>query len=745
MGSASEQVRGPSTSGVPGPDASTGADIKRPRSKTDTSLGWVRSRGGARTIMQVIREHEPAQAVDPSVPAKQVPTEALGSAGSARLRFAWKIYLIFGVAAMIGHYFTAGALQPIVYDIIGASALGAVVLGIRWNRPASPLGWWLLAAGQGAFLCGDITWNYFQYVRHVELPSPSGADAMYLVGYPLIFYGLWRLMKDRRAGKKGLREGLIDALIVAAAVTAITWILILDKQETQIFHSGSVFVGVLYLVMDLFLVGVLARLLFSPGRRSASFRFLAGSILCLIVSDIAYAALLSNAGSLAGSLTSAGWLLSYLLLGAAALHPSMTEAMESTGEEERRLSRSRLITLGVITLIPSASLLVANRVGTHVDATDLAFFSGFLFVLVILRMSLLLQEIEGAAVVQRRLATIVENSPDAIFMTGSDGTILSWNPGAETIYGYSAEDVISKSWADVVTGAEADAAPSTEALTSGTGALEHTSSRRRKDGAEVHVSVITSPIPDGLGGVAGSSTIERDITRKVEAEREVAELQRTRRKLLGRTIEAAELERKRLAADIHDGPVQHLTALTVNLHVIRRRLKYSDNVSNEKVDQVQDGLSNSIRELRQIMVELHPPALKERGLDAAILDSLKEIGEHSKVRCHLQSTLADRSGPYLETTLYRIFQEAINNVIRHARAENAWIELHETDGWVEMSVKDDGVGIKNKPASATASGEYFGLIGMRERAEMLGGTCEVTSVNEGGTMVKVRLPKEEKR
>src|SRR5207244_1868114 len=143
--------------------------------------------------------------------------------------------------------------------------------------------WWLVGLGQACFLFGDITWNYYQYVRHIELPSPSFADALYLVGYPLEFAGLWVLFRHGRSQRRGGRESLIDATIVAAAAGALTWLLVINKYRPEILHSGAVAVAVAYPVMDIFLVGILARLLFSPGRRTTAFRLLTISMWSLVV------------------------------------------------------------------------------------------------------------------------------------------------------------------------------------------------------------------------------------------------------------------------------------------------------------------------------------------------------------------------------------------------------------------------------------------------------------------------------
>jgi two-component system sensor histidine kinase DegS len=218
-------------------------------------------------------------------------------------------------------------------------------------------------------------------------------------------------------------------------------------------------------------------------------------------------------------------------------------------------------------------------------------------------------------------------------------------------------------------------------------------------------------------------------------------LQVDRARLLERTINAGEQERKMLAAEIHDGPVQRLTALDVKLETLRDRLVAAGPDSGRMVEGVQGGLQKSILELRRLMVELHPPALRERGLDAALTDYLAGM-QRAGIECHFESALAARLHPDIEITLYRIIQEALTNVTKHANAGDVWVSMHSDDHEVTLEVRDDGSGFEIDRGSDHPVGEHYGLIGMRERAEMVGGEWAIHSVPGKGTTVQVRLPME---
>jgi PAS domain S-box-containing protein len=655
---------------------------------------------------------------------------------------AWKVYLVAAMAAIAGHYFVRGVAQPHLYEMIGASAVIAIAIGIQRNKPTSALAWWLLGLGQACFLFGDITWNYYQYVRHIELPSPSFADALYLVGYPLEFVGLWVLFRHGRSERRESRESLIDATIVATAAGALTWLFVINKYQPEILHSGAVAVAVAYPVMDIFLVGILARLLFSPGRRTTAFRLLTISMWCLVVSDIAYAYLLAHAGSLGGSLTSVGWLTSYVFLGAAALHPSAREALASEGRTAARLTRGRLVTLAIITVLPLTVAVVMNALDVKVDLSEVAISSGVLFVLVLIRMSLLLRHVEQAGATERELAAIVETSSDAVIGKRLDGIITSWNPGAEAMYGYSATEMIGRSISLLVpSDIEDDLEPILERVRRGERIQNYVTLRMRNDGIRIHVALSISPIGSAKGVITGAAVIARDISEKVRSDEKLKVLQVARARLLERTINAGEQERKMLAAEIHDGPVQHLTALDVKLETLHDRLVAAVPESSRMVEGVQGGLQKSILELRRLMVELHPPALRERGLDAALTDYLAGM-QRAGIESHFESALGSRLHADIEITLYRITQEALMNVMKHANAGNVWVSMQTEDQEVTLAIRDDGDGFEMDREPNHPIGEHYGLIGMRERAEMVGGRWEIHSVPGEGTTVRVLLPME---
>lgn len=208
---------------------------------------------------------------------------------------------------------------------------------------------------------------------------------------------------------------------------------------------------------------------------------------------------------------------------------------------------------------------------------------------------------------------------------------------------------------------------------------------------------------------------------------------------LRRTIEAAEEERKRWARELHDETLQGLGALRVSLASALRG--GSEANLRRVVGAAVEQMAEEITGLRSLITELRPAALDELGLDAAI-ETLSErsaslIGLEMDTRVALEGGVdgSERLDAELERTIYRLVQEALSNVAKHARAERVRLRVIERDGQVEVLVADDGVGFDPE-----APGSGFGLLGMRERVEMAGGEIWIESSPGRGATVRALLP-----
>jgi signal transduction histidine kinase len=214
-----------------------------------------------------------------------------------------------------------------------------------------------------------------------------------------------------------------------------------------------------------------------------------------------------------------------------------------------------------------------------------------------------------------------------------------------------------------------------------------------------------------------------------------------RSRLVNKILSVTERQRSGMAAELHDGPIQGLTRLGLSLERGQLRLRRGQlEEGSQLLSDAQAGLAAEVQSLRRIMATLRPPVLEERGLVSALCDYVDMVRQQSGISCTLAAKLPERLPEDTEIVLYRVAQEALTNVARHARASRARVELTETAEAVVLEVHDDGIGFD--PAAEQLGGlDHFGLAGMRERVELAGGTWTVSSRPGSGTVLTASLPK----
>ena len=211
-------------------------------------------------------------------------------------------------------------------------------------------------------------------------------------------------------------------------------------------------------------------------------------------------------------------------------------------------------------------------------------------------------------------------------------------------------------------------------------------------------------------------------------------------RLLDRVVQATEEERVRVAGDLHDGPIQRLHSLGYVVEQARTSFDTGEvAASRDLLGAVEEGIFNEVVALRRVMAELRPPVLDEFGLPAALRDYAAGFQERSGVECIVLARPGMRLDPALETALYRVAQEALANVAKHAGARQAMVSLSVQDGLARLAVRDDGAGFDVARTMRGLGLQHFGLSSMRERVEMAGGSFEVHSNPGHGTTVTAVL------
>jgi signal transduction histidine kinase len=205
---------------------------------------------------------------------------------------------------------------------------------------------------------------------------------------------------------------------------------------------------------------------------------------------------------------------------------------------------------------------------------------------------------------------------------------------------------------------------------------------------------------------------------------------------LRRVVEAQELERRRLARELHDETGQALTSILLGLKALEEKL--DDAGSRAAAAELRELVVATLQDVRRLAVELRPAALDDFGLVPALERLRDAVFEQSQISVDVQSDLDDRQRlpPETETALYRIVQEALTNVLKHADATRVTVRLRLHERFVELVVQDDGGGFD--PDVVRDGG--LGLVGMRERIALLGGRMAVESSKDAGTMLRAEVP-----
>jgi PAS domain S-box-containing protein len=349
---------------------------------------------------------------------------------------------------------------------------------------------------------------------------------------------------------------------------------------------------------------------------------------------------------------------------------------------------------------------------------------------------------------EARYRTLLENVLDyAIFLLDADGIITEWTPGAERVKEYRPDEVLGRHVSIFYTPEDIAAGePEREiAEAAATGRAERESWRVRKSGERFWVNEIMTAVHDADGRVIGFTKISRDLTDRVIA-REAAERERlaAERDSLRRQLAAAEeRERRRLARELHDQLGQHLTGFGLGLAEARRLVEAGES-PEPRLAQLEELARMMARDARDLALELRPPELDDVGLESTLETYVEQWSRRYGIAADVtvSGAAADVVLPgMVSTALYRIAQEALTNVTKHAGARQVSVMLDKPDGEVQLIVEDDGRGFDPVEMTARARRDRrLGIASMQERAALVAGTLEVESSPGRGTTVYVRVP-----
>jgi PAS domain S-box-containing protein len=335
---------------------------------------------------------------------------------------------------------------------------------------------------------------------------------------------------------------------------------------------------------------------------------------------------------------------------------------------------------------------------------------------------------------EERYRELFENARDAIYVHDLEGNYIRVNRATETLTGYKREEIVGHNFVEFVPATHVRyVRESFGAKLAEQGETTYEADVIAKDGHRVPVEVRSRAIYEN-GVMVGVQSTARDITAHRLAQ---DALQMFSRQL----IKAQEDERRRIARELHDQIGQVLTAVKINLDSVQQASRASE-VSGYLKDNI-EAVDEALRLVRDLSVDLRPPVLDDFGLATALRWYVERYTKRTGLEVDVVIELPDQDDRFsreLETACFRIAQEALTNIVRHARATQVLLQLVKDDNVLLLLVRDNGVGFdpeslrKRAPRAAT-----LGLISMQERAHAAGGTIEIDSVISSGTEVRFQV------
>ena len=643
-----------------------------------------------------------------------------GSVGSTAAR----AYLCIGLVAIAGHFALAG--DVVLYDALGLASAGLIFFAVAAYRPRTWRAWGTIGVSQLLMALGDFVYD------NLTSRYPGPADALYLFGVALLILGVLLLSRDSIGPRSTAAH--LDALVVTLGLGIAAWVLIFTGPAGGTLLGRAVTVA--YPAADLLLLGALVRLLFVQGRRTSSYWLLVASVVPLLVADGAWV-LPSLDGTYAASWPDAGWLVSYVLLAAAALHPSM-ERLVVPAPAGQLLSLRRGLTVGASLVAAPLSIAIAELSGHHVNIVPVASAGSVLLVFVVLRFATIVRELDAlrlrAEESERKFRMVFERAPLGISI-GREGIMSETNPALQRMLGYTGSELAQMHYTQVTHPDDLDLVAQAELDAGIRDTFLATKQYVRKDGVPVDTRVnVLLDLEDGLG-----MSLLEDVTAQRALEEQLRQAQK---------MEAV----GKLAGGIAHDFNNLMTAVIGYSDLLLSR---GDRSAQEKLEAIRDSAVRASDLTRQL--------LAFSGRQVLQLDELDLRDAVRRLEPLLQRTLGERSRLELELgelpVIVRADEAQLERVVLNlaANASEALpdgglvtIGVRADAGVASLSVADDGVGMDAEieahifePFFTTKElgvSSGLGLSTVHGIVGQSGGTIEVESAPTRGSVFTVRLP-----
>ncbi len=335
---------------------------------------------------------------------------------------------------------------------------------------------------------------------------------------------------------------------------------------------------------------------------------------------------------------------------------------------------------------------------------------------------------------------ILSNIPDQAWLKDSECRYLAVNEAYRNACGLPERNILGRRPTDIwpIPIALQFLATDNQVLETG---VQQRYEEKRPDrrGRTRSYETIKTPVRNSRGRIIGTAGISRDITHRKKLERDLRKSRTQLRELSNHLHSVREEERARMARELHDELGQNLTALRLGLDWAEAQLLPSQERLAEKLTSLRDLAAGTVASMARIATDLRPIILDDLGLSSAFEWLVEGVASQSGIEIELSNRLSrDPSSHEITIMLFRILQEALTNVVRHAGASRVNISLGQDERAILLTVSDNGHGFT--PSAMGRSNPALGLLGMRERAAAVGGELTIESRIDQGTFIVLRVP-----
>ena len=338
----------------------------------------------------------------------------------------------------------------------------------------------------------------------------------------------------------------------------------------------------------------------------------------------------------------------------------------------------------------------------------------------------------------------LSSSVSGVIITNLAGRIQYVNPAFLRIFGYREKiEILGKNAVDLFPTEDIKKFADVKAIIDETRGETEEFIAQHKEGTNFPVEVSSSNVTDNIGNIVGRMASFIDLTERKQAKKTIKESKKQIRVLSSRLLEAEEEERKRIARDLHDIIGSSLTAIKYSLEKQIDNMAKKPVPENTSLEQVVSMVQSAIKETKRIYRSLRPPILDDLGILATINWSCREFQEvYSGIRIEKSLEIEEDEVPKpLKIVIYKLLLETLNNIVKHSGANLVRLSLRETEGNLELSVKDNGRGFNlEEILSRESHASGLGLASMKERVEAFGGSFEIWASKKKGTTILASWP-----